>query len=97
MTLSAKNFTAKTLQPVNKLTTDNFHYLKCMNVPLSKHSKTEDHNNMLWHNDNTREQTKAVHNVHFQEYTFFIGNDFVSNLVLDSLKFKKVLELQGKS
>ena len=28
---------------------------------------------------------------------FFIRNHFVSNLVLDSLKFKKLLELQGKS
>ena len=26
----------------------------------------------------------------------FIRNHFISNLVLDSLKFKKILELQGK-
>ena len=31
------------------------------------------------------------------EYTFFIRNQFVSSLVLDSLKFRKLLELQRKS
>ena len=28
---------------------------------------------------------------------FFIRNHFISNLVLDSLKFKKPLELQGRA
>ena len=32
------------------------------------------------------------------DYTvFFIRNHFIRHLVLDSLKFKKLLELQGKS
>ena len=32
------------------------------------------------------------------KYTcFFIRNSFISNLVLDSLKFKMLLELQGNS
>ena len=30
-------------------------------------------------------------------YTFFIRNHFISNLVLESQKFKKLSELQGKS
>ena len=28
---------------------------------------------------------------------FFIRNNFISNLVLDNLKYRKLLELQGKS
>ena len=31
------------------------------------------------------------------EYTFFIRSYFISNLALDSLKFKKLLEVHGKS
>ena len=30
-------------------------------------------------------------------HVFSIRNHFISNLVLDSLKFKKILELHGKS
>ena len=30
------------------------------------------------------------------KYAFFIRNQFIGNLVLDSLKFNKFLELQGK-
>jgi len=36
---------------------------------------------------------KSANVVHF----FFIRNHFISNQVLDSLKFNKLLELQGKS
>ena len=38
--------------------------------------------------ENTRSHTVAVCN-----HTFFIRNQFISNLVLGSLKFKKLLEL----
>ena len=38
--------------------------------------------------------TKATHH---PNDTFFIRNYLVSNLVLDSLTFKKLLELQGES
>ena len=33
----------------------------------------------------------------FMKYTFILGNRFISNIVLDSLKFQKLLELQGRS
>ena len=34
--------------------------------------------------------------VHLSHALFFCKNQFISNLLLDSLKFKKLLELQGK-
>ena len=34
--------------------------------------------------------------INTSKYEFFIRNHFIINLVLDSLTFKKLLELQGK-
>ena len=38
-----------------------------------------------------------VDNLTFGLHVFFIRNHFISNLVLDSLKFTKLLELHGES
>ena len=41
--------------------------------------------------------SKMQHFLLFIKYTFFIRSHFISNLILDSLKSKKLLELERKS